>query len=341
MSLPPSEETVVTSPQRTEDAASTIRGIVRSRWATVALPLLISALLFVVGGVLVPGFFSAAQVASIISLAAILGFFSVGQTFVVISGRDGIDLSVGALLSFSAVVASQLISSLDGNLIWAIVVVAAVGAIIGVVNGLGVVALKLPPLIVTLAMAGVLNGLALVVSNGNVSGGPSPALKAFVTTPVIAGLSAFTLAVVVLGLVVWFLFNRLRFGKELLASGSNRSAALWAGVRADRVTVAAYALAGLLGGLGGIVLIGYTGQVTLSLGQSYTLLTVAAVVIGGTVLGGGVGSYWGTLAGAVLLIVLTALLTTLDLIPAVRQMVYGVTFLLVVLLYGRDKKLRQ
>ena len=140
---------------------------------------------------------------------------------------------------------------------------------------------------------------------------------------------------------MWLLLWRTAYGRRLFAVGTNRVTAQLSGVRVRRVVVLTYALSGLLAALGGVILLGYTQQVFLNLGNPYTLPSVAAVVVGGTLLAGGVGSYSGTMAGALVLTILTSLLTALDLPESVRLMVYGVTLLLLLSLYGRQKALRQ
>ncbi|MDQ0867341.1 ABC transporter permease [Arthrobacter globiformis] len=318
-----------------------VRDLLFRRFGAPGLALVVAVALFLVGGIFAPGFTSPGQAVSILTIATLLALISLGQTLVVISGGEGLDLSVGAVLTLSAVITAAVINSTSGNTAFGIVAAVAASAIVGLANGAGIVVLKLPPLIVTLAISGVLAGLSLVLTNGSPSGGPSPELVAFVRQPVLLGLPAVTYALVILAIAVWAGMNRTKFGKSLFATGSNRAAARWSGMDVKSVVILTYGLAGFAGGIGGVVLTGYAGSVSLSIGNQYTLLSIAAVVVGGTLLAGGVGSFWGTTAGALLLTVLTAFLTALDLSPAWRQVLYGLIFLVLVLLYGREKSLRQ
>ncbi len=144
-----------------------------------------------------------------------------------------------------------------------------------------------------------------------------------------------------LGIVMWLVLQRTAYGRRVFAVGTNRTTSRLSGVRVASVVVMTYALSGMLAALGGVVLLGYTEQVFLNLGDPYTLPSVAAVVVGGTLLAGGVGSYFGTMAGALVLTLLTSLLIALDLPESIRLIVYGATLLLLLSLYGRQKALRQ
>jgi ribose transport system permease protein len=190
-------------------------------------------------------------------------------------------------------------------------------------------------------MTGVVQGLILVITGGRVEGGAAPALTGLVNNPLILGIPGVIFLWLLLGALMWALLRRTAYGRRLFAVGTNRVTATLSGVRVPSVLVLTYALSGMLAALGGIVLLGYTEQVFLNLGDPYTLPSVAAVVVGGTLLAGGVGSYFGTMAGALVLTLLTSLLTALDLPESMRLIVYGATLLLLLSLYGRQKALRQ
>ncbi|MCL1895197.1 MAG: hypothetical protein FWG03_01475, partial [Clostridiales bacterium] len=121
--------------------------------------------LFIIGQIVTPGFATASSLVNILTLSSFLGIVSLGQMFVILSGNGGIDLSVGALMSFGAVLGAKLINGQDQNLLIAIIVVAAVGIGFGMLSGLGVTLLNIPPLIMTLAMASVIYGVSLVYTN--------------------------------------------------------------------------------------------------------------------------------------------------------------------------------
>jgi ribose transport system permease protein len=264
-----------------------------------------------------------------------------GQTLVVISGSEGIDLSVGAVVTLGAILVFRIANGSNTMLLPALALALLVGALIGAVNGIGITLLRVPPLVMTLGMTGVVGGLILVITQGKLVGAPAPALNALVSRPLVFGIPGVVLLWLVLGGAMWVLLERTVYGKQLFAIGMNRTTARLSGVRVPLVVIATYALSGMLAALGGVVLLGYTQNVFLNLGAPYTLPSIAAVVVGGTLIAGGMGSYWGTMAGALVLTILTSLLTALTLPESTRQIIYGLTLLALLALYGRGRGLRQ
>ncbi len=313
----------------------------RLRSNPIAIALILAVILFVIGGIVQPDFASYGQAMNILRLAAFLGIVAAGQTLVIISGGEGIDLSVGAVITLGAILVFRIGEGQNDQALLALAIALGVGLLIGAVNGLGITLLSIPPLVMTLGMTGVVQGLILVITGGRVEGGAAPWLTGLVSGSLVFGIPGVVLFWLILGVAMWLLLWRTAYGRRLFAVGTNRVTAQLSGVRVRRVVVLTYALSGLLAALGGVILLGYTQQVFLNLGNPYTLPSVAAVVVGGTLLAGGVGSYSGTMAGALVLTILTSLLTALDLPESVRLMVYGVTLLLLLSLYGRQKALRQ
>lgn len=304
------------------------------------IALLLAIALFVVGGILRPGFASYGLATNILRLAAFLGIVAAGQTLVIIGGGEGIDLSVGSVITLGAILVYNVGNGQDIRLLPALAVALGVGAIIGAVNGLGVTFLRIPPLVMTLGMTGVVEGLILVVTQGRVNGASAPLMVKLVSSPLAFGIPGVVFVWIVLGVLMWLLLERTRYGKHLFAIGVNRTTAKLSGVHVSAMLVLTYTLSGLLAALAGVVLLGYTQNVFLNLGAAYTLPSVAAVVVGGTVLAGGEGNYLGTMAGALVLTLLTSLLTTMELPESARQIVYGITLLLLLSVYGRQRRLR-
>ncbi len=263
-----------------------------------------------------------------------------GQTLVIIGGGEGIDLSVGSVITLGAILVYQVANGSDVMVLPALIVALVVGVGIGAVNGLGITLLRIPPLVMTLGMAGVVQGLILVVTQGRLTGATAPLMVALITSPLAFEIPGVVLIWLLLGIVMWMLLERTPYGKQLFAIGVNRTTARLSGVRVPAILVLTYALSGMLAALAGFVLLGYTQRVFLNLGADYTLPSVAAVVVGGTLLAGGQGSYLGTMAGALVLTILTSLLTTLLLPESARQIVFGGTLLLLLSFYGRQHRLR-
>jgi ribose transport system permease protein len=296
--------------------------------------------LLVVGQAVSPGFASGGQLVSQLTVAAILAVVAAGQTLVVIGGREGIDLSVGTVMSLSALVAGNLMAGDNAMVLPALAAVVAIGGAIGIVNGLGVTLLRIPPLVMTLGIAGVVTGLLVVLTQGQTSGSAAPILQTLVVRPLVFGLPGMLFAWVILMGLIHLLLRSTRYGINLYAIGTNDYAARLSGVPVILTRVLAYGLSGALAAFGGVLLLGYTGTVFVAAGEQYVLPSVIAVVLGGTSLAGGNGSYFGTVAGAIFLTVLTALLTTLNVAPAERQVIFGVTLLVFMMVYGREAKLR-
>lgn len=311
-----------------------------------AAALILAAVLFLLSGLLPNGFgadfsIARAQAFNILRLAVFLGVIAAGQTLVIISGSEGIDLSSGAIVTLTAILTYVLVKGNDNMVLQAILVSLVVGGLIGLLNGLGVTFLKISPFVMTLGMAGVVKGLIIIVNHGNVSGKVAPIMTKLIARPIIFGIPGALLIWVVFGVLMWVLLERTTFGKNLFALGVNRVTARLSGVNVTTMNLATYALAGALAGFGGFLLVGNTGVVFISLGDPYLFPSIAAVAVGGTLLSGGKGSYWGTMSGAIVLTLITSLLTTMQMPESVRRMVLGGTLLLLISIYGRQRSLRQ
>jgi ribose transport system permease protein len=216
-----------------------------------------------------------------------------------------------------------------------------VGAVIGTVNGLGIAFLRIPPLVMTLGMTGVVQGMILVVTQGQLRGESAPIMGQLISSPIIFRIPGIVVIWLIFGGVMWFILNRTTYGKQLFAIGVNRTTSRLSGVRVPLMVVATFALSGLLAALGGFMLLGFTQNVFLNLGDRYLFPSIAAVVVGGTILAGGKGSYFGTMSGALVLTLLTSLLTAVQLPEATRQIILGLTLLVLISIYGRESGLRQ
>lgn len=297
-------------------------------------------LLLVAGELLSPGFSSRNQIITLLKVAALLGVVSAGQNLVVLGGREGIDLSVGGIISFSAFLAGNLMQQQDAHLLQGVVLVLCSAFAIGLVSGLGVTLLRIPPLVMTLGMLGVVQGGLVLLTRGVPSGRAAPLLGRMVNEPLVLGLPGILFIWILIGVALTLALRRTTFGLNVYAIGTNEAAAALAGVPVRRTRALLYALSGMFAGATGILLLGYTEYVFVGAGDQYMLPSVIAVVIGGTSLAGGTGGYVGTMAGAVVLVLLQSILTTLNIPPFGRQIVFGVTLLALMLLYGRQRRLR-
>lgn len=302
--------------------------------------LILIVLLLALGEALSPGFASGQQIMRLLIVAALLGIVAAGQNLVILGGREGIDLSVGGVVSLAAIVAGNMMDGANSGIPLAILACIATGALFGLINGLGVTLLRIPPLVMTLGMLGVLQGLLVVIRSGVPSGRAAPGLSSFVTQPFLFGVPGILWLWLAVGLVMAFLLGRTVFGHRIYAVGSNEQAAYMAGVPVRTIRVSLFMLSGIFAAIAGMCLIGYSGSSFANVGEQYMLPSIIAVVLGGTSLAGGKGGYTGTMAGAVMLTVLQSILITVNIDESGRQMIFGVTLLILMLFYGRGRAMR-
>lgn len=323
--------------QASPPAASRLGTLVRQ---PLVVALVLIAALLLLGETLSPGFASGEQILRLLIVAALMGIVAAGQNLVIIGGREGIDLSVGGVVSLSAIVAGNVMAGDNGGILPAVIACIATGALFGFFNGFGVTFLRIPPLVMTLGMLGVLQGLLVVIRQGIPSGRAAPALSDFVTQPFLFGLPGIIWLWAAIGVFMAFLLRRTVFGYRIFAIGSNEHAAYMAGVPVKIMRISLFVLSGIFAAITGICLLGYSGSSFANVGEQYMLPSIIAVVFGGTPLSGGKGGYTGTMAGAVLLVILQSILTTINIDDSGRQMVFGATLLVLMLFYGRGRSMR-
>ena len=283
-------------------------------------------LLLLVGAIIRPSFDSFAHLGTLIVLSSFVMVVGFGQGLAILTG--GLDLSIAYTMTFAAVELSLVSQSPHGLLLWPVLWILGLCVVIGVINGLGIVLLKLSPIVMTLAMNTVLNGAVLVLTNGS-PGGSSPGFfLQLMNGQVLSSLPVliFPLAgFVVIGVL---LLGRTTFGRQVYAVGNSPTVARLSGVNVGAVTVAVYAISALSAGIAGMMLLGFANQSFVGMGDQYLLPSIAAVVIGGASALGGRGRYIGTVGGAILLEVLSAVLGAVTQSAAVQDILYGLVILL-------------
>jgi ribose transport system permease protein len=265
-----------------------------------------------------------------------LGIVALGQTLTILVGS--IDLSVANLISVSAVLASFIMKGEPAMIAPAVLAVLALSAAVGLVNGLIIARLDVNPLIATLGVGLILQGL-LSASFSNFAGSVPAAFQAFAYGR-IGPLPWSVLLLFVLAFAIWLLLSRTRFGAHLYATGGNRDGARLAGIRTERVIIGAHVLCSLMAGLTGLYLASRLRAGAPWVGRDgvYDLESIAVVVIGGTLLAGGRGGVWGTLAGVFLFATLDAVfnMTGIDAFP--KQVLRGAIVILAVAVYAVRSK---
>ncbi|MEL6102840.1 MAG: ABC transporter permease [Pseudomonadota bacterium] len=267
-------------------------------------------ILLIAFSILSPNFMQTSNIIAILQATSVNGVLAIAATLVIITG--GIDLSVGTMMTFCAVVTGVVLTNIGLPLGFGIIACIAAGAAAGTVSGILVAKLKIPPFIATLGMMLVLKGLALVISGtrpiyfndtpgfdqisrGSIIGEIVPAL------PIPNGV---LILFVVAASAAWVL-QKTMLGRYTFALGSNEEATRLSGVNVDAWKIGVYALAGAVVGIAGLLIASRLNSAQPALGQGYELEAIAAVVIGGTSLSGGRGTILGTLIGALIMSVLT------------------------------------
>jgi len=288
------------SEQATAPVDQTARRSLRSRLPDEVGVIVALLVLIVLVGIANPNFLLPRSLGQLLSSAAFTGMLAIGMVFVVVI-RD-IDLSVGWMFNFSAVVAGSLmVNGLDPFLAAGAGVL--FGGLLGLVNGLLAVKLRIPVIIITLGTLSVYRGLSLVLNNSRAvvppdKEGPFFSIwdhKLFDVVPSVA------IAFIVLAIVMHVVLHRTRFGYRAQAMGSNPDAARLAGVPVDRTRVMVLVQMGLIAGLTGVIFLGFRGAIDPVTGDTFLLPVIAAVIIGGTPLSGGRGSVFGAVLGALII----------------------------------------
>jgi ribose transport system permease protein len=291
-------------------------------------------LLYLITGLFAPGMFTPNGVRSTLLLACPLAILAASQTLCMLTG--GIDLSTVMTANFAAYVAAN--QSGQGPLV-ALGLALCVGLAVGLVNGIGVGVFKVNPLIMTLGMASVLLGVVTVglVGDGFLSGSTRllPVLRTVASGTLFGPVPNNVLVWALVAGALIFGLSRTGLGRAIYAVGDNPIACRLAGVRIWQVLLAVYVLSAVLAALGGLLFSGISGSVGPDQTNAYLLPSVAAAVIGGTSILGGIGGYTGTILGALILTVLNRLLLTLDTTEAFRQILYGLIVLAMAWVYVR------
>jgi ribose transport system permease protein len=266
--------------------------------------------MIIVFSVASPNFLQFNNVIGILIATAINGVLALGVTFVIISG--GIDLSIGTVMTLSAVISGVLITNMDLPVPVGIVGGILTGGLAGVANGILIARFHIPPFIATLGMLNVAKGFALVISGlkpiyFNDTPEVNQSAMGSLIGSLIPGLAIPNIVLVLFGaaLVASLVLSKTVLGRFTFALGSNEEAARLSGVSVDRWKIAVYTTCGLFAGLAGVLIAARLNSAQPALGQGYELDAIAAAVIGGTSLSGGEGSILGTVIGAFIISTLT------------------------------------
>ncbi len=293
-------------------------------------------LLLLLGSLYSENFLSPEYLLQQLKVASFLGIIATGMMLVILLGQ--IDLSVPWVVTTGAMMACAATSwGAFGNAV-SVPFGILCGVGLGLLNGFGVAYLRIPSMIITLATNAVAQGLMVVYSGGfSPRDFASPPMRYLATGFAIPAVPNSVIVWAVVAAVVIFLLTRTAFGRAVYGIGNRERAAYLSGINTRRVVMTAFAISGGLAAFGGVLLAGYASKAAQSMGDAYLLPSIAAVVLGGTNILGGRGSYLGTVAGVILITLLQSILSVMQMPEAGRQIIYGVVIIVMLLLYGREK----
>jgi ribose transport system permease protein len=295
--------------------------------------------IILVAGILKPGFFTIKHLLTVMHDTSILGISAIGQTIVILTG--GIDLSVGATMLLADAVGAMLLGG--ENRIIPILICLGLGLLIGAINGAGVAFLRIPPFIMTLGMMTILTGSIFIFAKTR--GFASPILR-YLSVEKVGNIPILIIIWIFLTIIMAVIMSLTVFGRAVYAIGSNPIASYLSGIKNKRVTFLVYVISGMFAAIAGLFLLGYTGVPELTyrgggLGSEYTLASIAAVIIGGTVFTGARGGLERTIFGVLVLKVLFSILTMVGIGESGKLIAQGLIVIVIVGIYMKLENLRE
>ncbi|KQU74562.1 MULTISPECIES: ABC transporter permease [unclassified Rhizobacter] len=290
--------------------------------------------LLLLGSLYSSSFLSPEYLLQQLKVASFLGVIATGAMLVILLGQ--IDLSVPWVVAVGGMMATAATGWGSWGSAFAIPFGIACGVALGLLNGFGVAFLRIPSMIVTLAVNAVAQGLMVVHTGGfSPQDASSPAMRFIATGHSLLGIPNALLVWAAVGAGAVFVLTRTTFGRCVYAIGNRERAAYLSGARTRLVVMAAFAVAGGLSAFGGVLLAGYASKAAQAMGDPYLLPAIAAVVLGGTSILGGRGHYLGTVAGVILITLLQSILSVMQIEEWGRHLIYGGVIVAMLLLYGR------
>jgi inositol transport system permease protein len=324
-----------------QESVATAKGLGSQDWRKTANQIfskygifLIFIAMVILVSLLTPAFLTSQNLLNVVRQISFIGIVAMGVTMVIIT--TGIDLSSGSVIALVSVVTASFAQG-DHPLILALVLGLGIGALAGFINGTISAKGAIPPFIATLGMMIAARGLALLYSDGRPIGGLSESFL-FIGQGEIAGIPVPIIIFFVMGVISHLLLSKTRFGKYTYAIGGNEHAARICGINVDKYKIMIYTYAGFLSALAGIMLTSRISAGQPSMGMMYELDAIAAAVIGGTSLSGGIGTIPGTIVGALIIGVLNNALDLLNVSSYWQQILKGIIIVSAVLIDSRKNK---
>lgn len=316
-------------------SAQTPRPRLARRLDPAVIVLIVLLITIVIGAALVGSvgrnFFAEGNIRDILAGMSVLGLVAVGQTLVILAGS--LDLSVPAVISLSSLIAAQTMAGQPGNIPAGIGLALLVAGVIGAANGLITTKLRVNGFITTLGVGLIVKGY--LDSNYKGTAGSVPDAFLWVGIGNVGPVPVSTLLMLAFVILGWVFLTKTRTGHHLYAVGGDSHVARFSGVHTARSVIVAHIFCGLTAGLAGILLASRLGVGSPVVGtqDGYDLLSIAAVVLGGTLLTGGRGTIWGTLGGVAIFAVIDSTMSVLEVNPFLKDVARGIIIVLAVALY--------
>lgn len=321
----------------------------RQRFVNIDRPVLLAfaciILLLLAGSLYTTSFLSPEYLLKQLQLGSYLGIIASGVMLVILLGH--IDLSIPWVLTSSAMISTWAAGSGDFGTAMAVPIGLSWGLFCGLINGLGVAYLRVPSMIFTLGVNAVLQGLMVLLTGGSSPQDYATDLMKTMGSGYSFGVPHSLLIWIMVGLLVVYILKKTAFGRYVFAFGNSEPASYLSGVNTNIVIIGCFAIAGACSALAGILLTGYGTKAAQAMGDPYLLPAIASVVLGGTYILGGRGTYLGTIAGVILITLLQSILRIVQLPESwrvifeapesLREIVYGVVIIGMMILYGREK----
>lgn len=287
----------------------------------------------IVATILSPNFLSVTNLFNVLKQITVAGIVGCGMTFVILTG--GIDLSVGSIVGLAGVLSAGVLAA-TGNPVLAVLTAVGVGIVCGAANGLLIAQFGIPPFIATLGMMTLLRGCVLVYTKGSPIPVKLDAYK-FIGKGDIIGIPVPVIILIILLFVAHYILSQTAFGRSVYAFGGNKEASRLSGISVKKTEWKAYIINGLLCGIAAVVLTARLGSAQSTSGEGIEMDAIAAVILGGTSLSGGVGFVLPTVVGAMIMGIIDNILTLMNVNPHATNIVKGAIIIIAVLV---DKKVK-
>ena len=301
-----------------------VKSLLKARWMSSLIFLL---LLFLITGIAEPEFLSYSNIISCFNTATMYTLLAIGIAFVIMTGE--IDVSIGSTLGLSAAM-TGLIAKQEGSIAVMLLAVVATGAVIGLVNGVGVAYFGVPSLIFTLGTNSVIRGMIYILSDGRTVENFGGSLASYGNLTLFAEITLYYAIAILLVAVAHIVLTKTRKGKYFIAVGDNAGGANLVGISVTGTKLLAYVLCGVFAGLGGFVFASKYGQVMTVAGNGYEMTAIAACVLGGISLSGGLGNMVGAAIGAVIMSSISRLLVFIGLPSTYDNTITGIMLIVIV-----------